>query len=430
MSTDWPAREAGRRPDRAAPEADRRPDPYRRFADPADLLPDVRRIAVLRANALGDFIFAVPALTALRAAYPQAELVLLGAPWHARWLSPRAVADRPGPVDRVLVVPAADGIRAAEADDAPTTMAEFLAQARSEQFDLAVQLHGGGRNSNPLVAELGARVTAGLRADDAPPLDRWIRYVYYQPEVFRYLEVAALLGAEPVTLFPHVPVTGADRAEAQRVLGPPRRPWAVLHPGASDPRRRWPAERFAAVADALTDRGFEVLVTGTGPERAVVEQVAEAATRPVRVVLDELSLGGLAGLLAESAVLVANDTGPLHLAAAVGTPTVGIYWIGNLLNGAPPVRGRHRPLAAFTIHCPVCGRDVSTVGFPARGGAESCGHRESFVTDVPVAEVLSAVLELADTGNRGTHTGNRGGGAGGVHPDRLREQFANVVGQR
>ncbi|MFV2022093.1 glycosyltransferase family 9 protein [Micromonospora sp. LOL_023] len=398
------------------------------LSDPQDLVPDVRRIAVLRANALGDFIFAVPALTALRAAYPQAELVLLGAPWHARWLNPRAAAERPGSVDRVLVVPAADGIRAGEPAEpaGPAAMAEFLAAARRERFDLAVQLHGGGRNSNPLIAQLGARVTAGLRAVDAPALDRWVRYVYYQPEVFRYLEVAALLGAEPVTLLPHVPVTSADRAEADRVLGPVRQPRAVLHPGASDPRRRWPAERFAAVADALTDRGFEVLVTGTGPEREVVEQVAAAAARPLRVVLDELSLGGLAGLLAGSAVLVANDTGPLHLAAAVGTATVGVYWIGNLLNGAPPVRGRHRPLAAFTIHCPVCGQDVSTVGFPARGGADSCGHRESFVIDVPVAEVLEAVLELTCS----TGTSGGGPGTGGVQPDLIGEQFADVIGQR
>ena len=69
-------------------------------------LPDVRRIAVLRANALGDFIFTLPALDALRCAYPSAEIVLLGAPWHAKlW------RDRPGPVDRVLVVPPAPGIR-------------------------------------------------------------------------------------------------------------------------------------------------------------------------------------------------------------------------------------------------------------------------------------------------------------------------------
>ncbi|MDG4763422.1 glycosyltransferase family 9 protein [Solwaraspora sp. WMMD406] len=396
-----------------------------------DRVPDVRRIAVLRANALGDFIFALPALTALRAAYPQAELVLLGAPWHARWLAGRAVADRPGLVDRVLVVPAADGIRAPEADEADeadeagaaddrndggSAMTSFLAAARREEFDLALQLHGGGRNSNPLVAALGARVTAGLRAVDAPPLDRWIRYVFYQPEVFRYLEVAALVGADPVTVMPSVPVTNADRAEADRVLGPADRPRVVLHPGASDPRRRWPADRFAAVADVLTSQGFEVLVTGIGAERDVVEQVSRAAAGPVRTVVDQLSLGGLAGLLAGCAAVVSNDTGPLHLAAAVGTPTVGIYWIGNLLNGAPPLRGRHRPLAAFTVYCPVCGLDCSRVGFPARGGGTGCGHRESFVTDVPVAEVLEAVAELT--------------GSDGAQPDRLRKQFAYVVAER
>lgn len=374
-------------------------------------MPGVERVAVLRANALGDFIFAIPALVALRRAYPDAELVLLGAPWHARWL-----AGRSGPVDRTLVVPAGDGIRAPEPDDLPGSMADFLASARRERFDLALQLHGGGRNSNPLVAALGARVTAGLRAADAPPLDRWIRYVFYQPEVFRYLEVAALVGADPVTLMPTVPVTGADVTEARAVLGPVARPRAVLHPGASDPRRRWPAGRFAAVADALAERGFEVLVTGTGAERGVVDQVCRAARRRPRPVIDELSLGGLTGLLATCAVMVSNDTGPLHLAAAVGTPTVGIYWVGNLLNGAPPVRGRHRPLAAFTIHCPVCGLDCSRVGFPARHGGDGCSHRESFVTDVPVAEVIEAVADLT--------------GSGGAQPDRLREEPTDVVRQR
>ena len=61
------------------------------------------------------------------------------------------------------------------------------------------QLHGGGRHSNPLITGIGARVTAGLRADDAPALDRCVRYMYYQPEVFRYLEVVGLVGAAPTT---------------------------------------------------------------------------------------------------------------------------------------------------------------------------------------------------------------------------------------
>ncbi|RKN31704.1 glycosyltransferase family 9 protein [Micromonospora musae] len=356
----------------------------------AERVPEVERIAVLRANALGDFIFVLPALDALRATYPQAEIVLLGAPWHVQlW------RDRPGPVDRVLVVPPADGIRRPEPDEKPATTDEFLAAARTERFDLALQLHGGGANSNPLISALGARVTAGLRTENAPPLDRWIRYVYYQHEVIRYLEVAALVGAPATTIVPALAVTAVDRAEAAEVLGPVERPRVALHPGATDTRRRWPAERFAEVARDLVGAGYEVLVTGTPAEREVVDRVVAAAGVPVRPQVGTLSLGGLAGCYAECALVVSNDTGPLHLAAAVNTPTVGIFWVGNLINTATPLRGRHRPIISWTVRCPVCGVDCSTTDiYPHRPGDDGCPHRDSFVTDVPVAEVLEAAHEL------------------------------------
>ncbi|MET8833904.1 glycosyltransferase family 9 protein [Micromonospora sp. NPDC004540] len=352
-------------------------------------VPAVERIAVLRANALGDFIFVLPALEALRAAYPSAEIVLLGAPWHATlW------RDRPGPVDRVLVVPPAPGIREPGPDEQPSELADFLAAARKEQFDLALQLHGGGANSNPLIAGLGARVTAGLRAEDAPPLDRWIPYVYYQHEVIRYLEAVALVGAEAVTITPALAVTDADRAEAHAVLGEPARPRVALHPGATDTRRRWPPERFGEVARALAGDGYEVLVTGTPAERETVDEVVAAAGVPVRPQVGTLSLGGLAAAYEGCALVVSNDTGPLHLAGAVGAATVGVYWIGNLINGATPLRARHRPIASWTTHCPVCGVDCTRDIYPHRPGDGKCPHRDSFVADVPAAEVVEAAREL------------------------------------
>ncbi|MFG3678792.1 glycosyltransferase family 9 protein [Micromonospora chalcea] len=352
-------------------------------------VPDVERIAVLRANALGDFIFVLPALDALRSAYPSAEIVLLGAPWHAAlW------RDRPGPVDRVLVVPAVPGIRDPGAGEEPEDVAEFLAAARAERFDLALQVHGGGANSNPLVAGLGARVTAGLRAEDAPPLDRWLRYVYYQHEVIRYLEVAALVGAPATTITPSLAVTAADRDEATAVLGPQTRPRVALHPGATDTRRRWPPECFAEVARELTGDGYEVLVTGTPAEQETVDAVVAAAGVPVRPQVGTLSLGALAAAYADCALVVSNDTGPLHLAAAVGAPTVGVFWVGNLINGASPLRGRHRPIAAWTTHCPVCGVDCTPGIYPHRPGDGECPHRVSFVADVPAVEVIEAAREL------------------------------------
>src|SRR5215210_509742 len=195
-------------------------------------VPDVRRIAVLRATALGDLVFALPALDSLRVAYPDAELVLLGRPWHADYL-----AGRPGPIDRVIALP--NGL---PPDDAPPLgrdrEREILEEIAAEGFDVAIQMHGGGRNSNPIVSALRARVSAGTRTPDAPPLDRSIPYVYFQPEVFRNLEVAGLVGARPVTFEPAITVTDAD-LEAARAQAAPEieldddPPLAVIHPGAT-----------------------------------------------------------------------------------------------------------------------------------------------------------------------------------------------------
>ena len=322
-------------------------------------IPEVTKIAVLRANGLGDYLFSVPALESVAAAYPGAELVLLGAPWHERFLSGRA-----GPVDRVMVAPALPGIRTEEPDDPVPARAAgvFLDQARTEGFDLAIQLHGGGRNSNPIVKALGARVTAGLRAPDAPPLDRWIRYVYYQPEVFRYLEVAGLVGAEPVTFLPRLALHAAD---------------ATARPGG--------CLGGATGGDAAAAAGFAVVVTGTGPEASIVDEVIAAMRAPASPVVDAVSVGGLAALFAECAAVVANDTGPLHLAAAVGAPTVGIFWIGNLINAGPAYRRGHRPYLSWTLRCPVCGMDCNL---------GRCEHDDSFVTDVSPADVVEGLLDL------------------------------------
>jgi ADP-heptose:LPS heptosyltransferase len=355
------------------------------------LVPDVRRIGVLRANALGDFIFVLPALEALRAAYPEAELVLLGAPWHAT-----ALSGRPGPVDRVMVVPASPGIREPQPEDPELEgeLAGFWEKARAEEFDLALQLHGGGRHSNPIVASLGARVTAGLRARDAPALDRTIPYVFYQPEVFRYLEVAELVGAQPVTYRPRFALSAADHEQAARVAPPGAGPRVVLHAGATDARRRWPAERFGLVGRALLQQGVDVFVSGTPSEADLVSEVCDATGPGARRMVGQLSLPGFAAFLADSDVLISNDTGPLHLAAAVGTAVVGMFWVGNMINCAPVDRARYRPLVSWTIHCPQCGMDCTRELYPERGGQPACEHRVSFVEDIPVAEVLSEVEDL------------------------------------
>src|SRR5919202_5022224 len=342
---------------------------------------DVRKIAVLRANQVGDFLFTLPALAALRAAYLGAEIVVLGQAWHAAFL-----AGRPGPVDRVVVVPPARGIgEDNDCEEDRGRLERFFDAMARERFDLAIQIHGGGRYSNPLLQRLGARLTVGLKTPDAAPLDRWVPYLYFQPEVLRYLEVVALVGATTRALEPCIAVTAQDLAEAGRVVPLAACPLVALHPGGTDPRRWWPADKFAAVGDALAAAGARVVVTGTKGERHLVEAVRRAMTCEAQDLCAQLSLGGLAGLLSRCRVVVANDSGPLHLAASVGAATVGIFWCFNLINWGPLTRSRYRPSVSWRLTCPVCGID-DTQGH--------CDHRASFVADVHTEEVVVSALDL------------------------------------
>jgi ADP-heptose:LPS heptosyltransferase len=349
---------------------------------PANRPKNVTKIAVLRPNSIGDYIFTLPALEALRASFPGAEIVLLGRQWHADFLD-----GRPGPVDRVVVLPFRRYLFAdplSDPADAHVQAAFFRAMA-AESFDIAFQLYGGGRFSNPFAKRLGARLTVGLKADDAEPLDLWVPYVYYHSEILRYLEVAGLIGAVPRSIEPRLALTEQDRREARAALPDDSRPVVVLHPGTTDTRRRWPAAHFAYVGDRLARAGATVVVTGDDGEKALGKEVAAAMREPVADLCGKISLRGLAGLLARSRLVVANDTGPLHLARALGTRTVGLYWIGNVINAGPITAARHRVHVAWRINCPICGADCI---------ANNCAHTDSFIADIPPVEVAASALEL------------------------------------
>jgi ADP-heptose:LPS heptosyltransferase len=345
------------------------------------LIPSVRKIAVLRANAIGDFVVTLPALEALRATYPEAEIVLLAREWHADFLR-----DRPGPIDRVVVAPPARGItQTADGHDDRPALEEFFHRMQQERFDLAIQMHGGGRNSNPFVLQLGARVTVGTRTPDAAALDRSIPYGRWQHEVMRYLEVVSLVGAVPVSVEPRLTVTATDLEEAREVLLDEDRPIVALHPGATDPERWWPADRFAAVGDALAAEGARIVVIGTESEHVQVEMVLDTIRQPALNLCGQLSLRGTFGLLSRCRLIVGNDSGPLHLAGAAGTATVGIYSYFNLMTYGPLTRARHRPAISWRQEPERCEAECE------EDGCLSC---RSFVTDVRVDDVLTPALDL------------------------------------
>lgn len=346
----------------------------------------VSRIVVLRGGGLGDLIFAIPAMAALKAAYPAATLTLLGTPVHQALL-----AATESPVDEVCVLPFSEGVRPGEED--VQELDKFLDDMRGRRFDLAVQLHGGGRYSNPFLLRLGARHTVGTRTADAASLERTVPYLYYQHEPLRALEVVGMAGAFPLDLEARLaPAAGVGRPAV--VMDDGAGPLVVVHPGATDPRRRWPVERFADLAAACAADGFRVAVIGDKSERELAKQIVEkAASARVRSLAGDLDMAGLVALLAGSAVVVGNDSGPRHLAQALGVPTVGIFWVGNIINAGALGRSLHRIHASWVTACPTCGIDVTQVGWTA----PRCPHDDSLVADVAVQDVHEDVRSLAAT---------------------------------
>ena len=340
-----------------------------------------RKIAVLRANAIGDFVFALPALAALRQRFPHTEIVLLGLPWHVDFLR-----GRDSPVDRVVPLPKIRGIGAPEDFDTnELELQECIAALRDEAFDLVVQLHGGGRHSNHFVREIQPRQAIGLSTPDALPLDASVRYVYWQPEILRLLEVVSLVGAVPAVLTPALSVKQEDLAEARAACGLPRGRLVALHAGAGDPRRRWPLENFARTGRTLRDAGWEIAIVGSEQDDTLARSLTEKLAGRAANLAGRLSLGGLAGLLSECRLLIGNDSGPLHIAEAVGTPTVGVYWCGNIVNAGPITRATHRPVLSWRLECPVCGAGVHDA---------RCTHDAPFADLAPVEEVLEQAFDL------------------------------------
>jgi ADP-heptose:LPS heptosyltransferase len=354
---------------------------------------DVQWIAVLRGGGLGDLIYTYPALFALRRAYPEARVTLLGTPIHAA-----LVAATEGPVDDVEILPFAKGVR--DGDEDPEALERFLQDMQGRNFDLAVQMHGGGRFSNPFLLKLGARHTVGTRTPDAERLERNLDYIYYQNEPDRWLETVGLAGA-PTIIAPLLRPKPEYRQDVAGLKDQARSSLVVIHPGATDPRRRWPASYFADAAASLAAEGVQVLVVGDESEKARAQEVVglaqskipERDREAVRSVAGELDLGQLAALLDEATVMLASDSGPRHLAQALGTPTVGIFWVGNAFNAGARGRSMHRIHMSWVTKCPRCGADVTQVGWTA----PHCGHDDTLIEGIAVADVVQDVRDLTAT---------------------------------
>ena len=348
---------------------------------PASIDGEVRRILILRALVLGDTICAVPALRAIRRAWPQAHIALMGLPVAREYLS------RLDCVDEWRPFPGWPGLPEREPD--VRALPAFLAAMHASDWDLAIQLHGSGERTNPFLALLGARWHAGFRSDAAwvPPADeaRFAPWPLLGHETQRLLSLCRHLGlpADDDTL--EFPLRDEDDVALARAW-PGRAqtgPYACLHVGAQLASRRWPLRRFAAVAQALHDAGLAIVLTGTAAERPLTGEFAAmlaALGVPATDLSGATTLWTLGALLRDARVLVCNDTGVSHVAAALRVPSVVLSCGSEPMRWAPPDRARHRVLAK-PAPCRPC-------AYPECPNGHACAHALS------VFEVLQALEDL------------------------------------
>jgi ADP-heptose:LPS heptosyltransferase len=343
------------------------------------LVPGVGRIAVLRANGVGDFLMIVPALECLRAAYPDAEITVIGDAWLAPFLE-----GRPGPWDQAVVAPHYPGLRGLPAAAEPGDDLQPFLDEHGGAYDLVLQMHGGGRSSNGFVRLLRPGLAVGPRTSDAVALDRWVPYLDSRHEALRWLEVAALAGADNALsvdrLTARLGLTEGDLAESRSVW-PGDEPFVMFHAGFRDPRRQWSVENFIELGRRLFDEhGLQVVLIGSEHDADVSAKVAAALPGHASDVTRRLSLSGLLGLASRATLFVGNDSGPRHLAIAVRTPSVGIFWVGNLLSFGPLSGSSERTAVSYRTRCPVCGQEQVR---------HRCDHDVSFVDDISVDEVYA-----------------------------------------
>ncbi|MGS1004071.1 glycosyltransferase family 9 protein [Burkholderia glumae] len=323
-------------------------------ASPFPMAPAPRRIAVFRALQLGDMLCAVPALRALRRAAPAARIALIGLPWAQAFVE--RYADL---LDELIVFPGAPGFP--EQPETDAGLPGFFAAMRARHFDLAIQLHGSGGVANTLLLELGARANAGfVQPGEAARRGTFVDWPDKLPEPERYLRLMEALGAPAVDRRLAFPLQPRDHDEcaaliAEHGLEPAR--LVLVHPGAQLPSRRWPPERFAALADRLAADGWQIAITGTAAEAALADAVCGAMQAPARHLAGATSLGGLAALVARSRLVVCNDTGISHVAAALRTASVVVASGSDTRRWAPLDRVLHRVLADYPPCRPCLFRD-------------------------------------------------------------------------
>lgn len=328
-----------------------------------------RRIMVRMPNWIGDAVMAIPALMAIRQRFPAAELTVVANPLVAELFVCHPGCDRVIRFDKR----AAPGLAG---------LWRFSRQLRGERFELAFLLQNAlAAAAMALFAGIPRRAgyrTDGrglLLTDGVPAVEKkhGLHHVDY------YLQMLETLGIAAAGRQPRLALTAAEEARAEELLGPGD--WLAINPGASyGAAKRWLPERFAEVADALAGEfGLRVVLTGGPGEREIGADIEQGMhTRPVNLI-GTTAVRELLAVLARCRLVVTNDSGPMHVAAAFGVPLVAVFGPTDHTTTSPV--GEHFRIVRSPADCAPC-------------MLRECPTDHRCMTGVSAGQVIAAAREL------------------------------------
>ena len=342
-------------------------------------LKNPQKIMVRATNWVGDAVMSLPALEALHARFPAAEIILVAKPWVSElyWYHPA--------VSRQIVYNPKGQHRG------PRGFWRIVQALRAERFDAAILFQNAFHAAwMAWCARIPARVGYArdgrsallTEAIEVPPASAYGHQAcYYTQLLFRagLIEKPGPVGEVRLSLTETEKGWATNRVERLGLRGP--RFLVGLNPGAFyGPAKRWPPERYAALADRLIGGlHADVLIFGSREERALGEEIGRAMKHTPIVVAGETTLRQLLALLAQCRLIVSNDSGTMHLAAALGLPLVAIF--GSTDERATGPLGRRARIVKKPVACSPCGRRECPIDFRC-------------MTGVTVEDVYGAALRL------------------------------------
>jgi ADP-heptose:LPS heptosyltransferase len=324
------------------------------------------RILIVRPDHLGDVLLSTPAIATLRQALPAARLTLMVGPWSAE------VARRGPDVDEILTCHFPGFTRAPKGGlFRPYAVLLHEAKRLRGKYDLALILRPDHWWGALLAGVAGIRVRVGYDSlltapllTHAQPLRTGAHVVQLSLDLAR--RAAALVGVETLdstlpaddpaqSIRPVFRLEPAERAWAAAFAHEASAPLVLLHPGSGSPIKNWPTARWSSLADALTSRGARVVLTGGEDDLETPRAVAAGMQEEPLLLAGSTTLGQLGALAEQCLLAIGTDNGPLHLAEALGTPTLRIFGPTDQSQFGPWDRSGQHAVLTHQLPCRPCG---------------------------------------------------------------------------